>query len=227
MAMQVDGLEIEYEPPVAPETGNGTAPLPDWRKDKKGQDFVAARGRSGIVIRQGDETVEQAYARDERERGRGGDKRPRRKTKRPPMPDAPKKVDLKELETTLAEALKAPGMLAASFGDEWAADHFATSGPYLARNLILASEHNPWLRKKLEEAATGQDAMMKVVSLVGVGGALFAYAIPPIIYWFNLPAPAKTREMFGIPPRKERDATNAATAPPAPFSAGSTQPVAA
>jgi hypothetical protein len=39
--------------------------------------------------------------------------------------------------------------------------------------------------------------------------------IPPVIYWFNLPAPAKTREMFGIPPRKgEQPAAYAADHPP-------------
>ena len=103
-------------------------------------------------------------------------------------------------------------MPCAMFGDEWAAEHFTNSGPYLARNLILASEHNPWLRKKLEEASTGQDAMMMMISLVGVAGALFAYAVPPVIWWFNLPAPRKTREMFGIPDRRE-------PTPPPPYAA--------
>jgi hypothetical protein len=138
------------------------------------------------------------------------DRRPRRKSKRPPMPDAPRTVDLKELEATLAEALKAPALAAAAFGDEWAANHFTQAGPYLARNLILASQHNPWLKQKLEEAASGEDAMMKVVSLVGVGGALVTYIVPPIIWWLNLPVPSKTREMFGIPDRRERKPAYAA-----------------
>lgn len=206
--------ELDREPVTAPTpNGDSATPAADlWRADKNGKQYTARVGKPGIVYRQGDETIEQALERDAKPR----DKRPRRKTKAPKMPEAPRTVDLKELERTLAEALKAPALMCASFGDEWAADHFTTSGPYLARNLILASEHNPWLRRKLEEAATGQDAMMKVVSMIGVGGALFAYTIPPVIYWFNLPAPKKTREMFGIPERKptEREPEYAAGSPP-------------
>jgi hypothetical protein len=205
------------EPLTPPEPAPGqpepTQPPPtEWRTDTRGRDYIPRRragrpdGRQGNIIRQGDETIEQAIARDSKPR----DERPRRKPKRPKMPEAPRKVDLKELEQTLAEALKAPAMMCATFGDDWAAEHFTRSGPYLARNLILASEHNPWLRARLEEAAAGGDAMMKLVSLVGVGGALFAYSIPPIVYWFNLPVPEKTREMFGIPPRRERTPAYAA-----------------
>ena len=192
----------EVGPPPPPPAANGQPPPEEWKRTKDGkQEYIGRKGgRSGIIYRQGDETIAQARARDSQPTK---DKRPQRKSKRPSMPDPPRQVDLKELEVTLAEALKAPAMVCATFGDEWAAEHFTASGPYLARNLILASEHNPWLRKKLEEAATGQDAMMMVVSLVGVGGALFTYVIPPVIYWFNLPAPRKTRELFGIPDRRE------------------------
>jgi hypothetical protein len=199
-------------PPVNGEpasTGRPSPPKPDdWKvSSTNGRQYIGRNdGRQGVIWRQGDESIAEARTRDSTPR----DKRPR-KSKRPKMPEAPRKVDLKELEATLAEALKAPAMLCATFGDEWAAEHFTVSGPYLARNLILASEHNPWLRQKLEEAATGQDAMMKVVSLVGVGGACFAYAVPPIIWWFNLPAPRKTREMFGIPERRQREPAYAAS----------------
>jgi hypothetical protein len=198
------GEQEPFSPPPATEE--------QWRRDRRGREYVprGAGHGSGQVWRQGDETVAEARARDVSP----GDRRPRRKVKTPKMPEAPRKADLKQLEQTLAEALKAPAMLAASFGDEFGAEHFNRAGPYLARNLILASEHNPWLRQKLEEAATGQDAMMMVVSLVGVGGALFMYVVPPIIYYFNLPAPAKTREMFGIPDRKERPPDYAASPPP-------------
>lgn len=212
-----DGIRPAEPPPVAePE------PEPDpreWKVSKQGRQFYnptpGVRG-ARVIYRRGPETIAEAIARDQREQEeKARDKRPKRKPKAPRMPDAPRGVDLKELEQTLAEALKAPAMICATFGDEWAAEHFTKSGPYLARNLILASEHNPWLRRKLEEAATGQDAMMMVVSLVGVGGALFAYVIPPVVYWFNLPAPAKTRELFGIPPRKgEQPPTYAADHPP-------------
>lgn len=198
------GLEEAVAPPPPQPTADA------WKPDRQGREYIPrTSGKPGIIYRQGDETVEQARDRDAKPR----DKRPKRKPKRPPMPDAPRQVDLKELEATLAEALKSPAMICATFGDEWPAEHFTNSGPYLARNLVMASEHNPWLRKKLEEAATGQDAMMKVVSLVGVGGALFAYAIPPVIYWLNLPVPGKTREMFGIPPRREHQPAPNATGP--------------
>jgi hypothetical protein len=195
-------IDVDLEP-VAPPSPNGT-PEPDveqWRQDKNGDDYVPRQGRPGIIKRQGEETIAQARARDALPKTT---KRPR-KPKRPAMPDAPRKVDLKELELTLAEALKQPAIAAGMAGDEWAADHFTVAGPYLARNLVRASEHNPWLRRKLEDAATGQDAMMTIVSLMPVMGGLVLYFVPPVIYWFNLPVAETTRKRFGIPPRKEPD----------------------
>src|SRR5215831_1279751 len=219
--MDPEDIIQDIGPPGRDPTIVGPPPSADgdiWQVSKQGRQYHnPTPGKRGarVVYRRGDETIAQAIARDQQELAEAArDKRPQKK-KTPKMPDAPRGVDLKELESTIAEALKAPAMVCASFGDEWGAEHFAKSGPYLARNLILASEHNPWLRRKLEEAATGQDAMMMVVSLVGVGGALFAYVIPPVVYWFNLPAPAKTRELFGIPPRKgEQPAAYAADHPP-------------
>lgn len=189
--------ENGHPPPTPP-------PGPDeWKTSKNGKEYTSrGDGRQGVIYRQGEETIEQARARYLEEQK--GEKRPKRKSKTPKMPEGPRKVDLKQLEATLAEALKSPALICATFGDEWASSHFTTAGPYLARNLILASEHNPWLRTKLEEAATGQDAAMMVISMISVGGAAFMYIIPPVIWWFNLPAPAKTREMFGIPERKGR-----------------------
>ena len=69
--------------------------------------------------------------------------------------------------------------------------------------------------KELEELSTGGELAMKVITLLGVGGALFGYAIPPIIWWFNLPVPDKAREMFGFPPARIDDARRA----PAPVAA--------
>jgi hypothetical protein len=197
-----------------------------WRRDSRGREYIPRPGSSGrghgVLWRRGDETIEEATVRASRPR----DERPR-KTKRPPMPDAPKKPDLKELEHTIAEALKSPAIICATFGDEFGANHFATSGPYLARNLVVASDHNPWLRKKLEEAAVGQDAMMIMISAVGVGGALFAYAVPPIIWWFNLPVSDKAREMFGIPAqRKPEYAATKSPPPPEPAPESVPQPAA-
>lgn len=182
-----------------------------WKRDKQQRQYVSAQGRRGVIYRQGDETVAQALERDAKPKR---DKPPRRSKTPGKTPPPPKTVDMKELERLLAEALAAPAFVCATFGDQWAADHFTNQGPNLARNLVAAADHNPWLRSRLEAAASGGDAAMKLISLVGVGGALFGYAVPPIIYWFNLPVPDKGREMFGIPP-----ARNAQPAPPSGLAA--------
>jgi hypothetical protein len=207
-------------PPYRPPPEPPKSPTDDgWKLSKKNGKlyFNPTPGTRGarVIYREGNETIAEAIARDQRDQEQAlRDKRPRVRKRK--MPEPPRGADLKELEQTLAEALKAPAMMCASFGDEWAAEHFTKSGPYLARNLVLASEHNPWLRRKLEEAATGEDAMMMVVSLVGVGGAVIAYLVPPLIYFFNLPAPRKTRELFGIPDRRHQEPPPyAADQPPA------------
>lgn len=174
-----------------------------WQRDKSNREYIKAVGRRGIIFRQGEETVAQALERDQQPKPQG---RPQRKgANKPKTPPAPQKVDLKELEEMLANALKAPAMPAAAFGDEWAAEHFTNMGPFLARNLVLASETNPWLRRKLENAATGGDLMMQVVSLVGLGGACAMYIAPPLVWWLNLPIPEKGREMLGVPERRSED----------------------
>lgn len=196
---ELDGAGPQLEEPLPP-----SPPITEWRVDARGKYYVPRDdGVPGIIIRWDEsETVAQARERMALPR----DQRPKRKRARPNVPKLPeekaKKADLRELEATLAEALKAPAMVCAMVGDEWSAEHFTRAGPYLARNLILASEHNPWLRRKLEEAATGEDAMMLVVSLVGVGGAVISYTLPPIVYWLNLPVSDRVRVMFGIPDRK-------------------------
>lgn len=201
MATTVDPPFVDE--PVAPPGGEPDG-AGEWQKDRQGREWVARNdGRPGRIIRRDGETIEQARARDS---APPEDRRPRRtpKTKTPPKPPPPRKADLKKLEAALAEALKAPGALSATFlGDEWLAQHFQVAGPYFARNLIMASEYNPWLRAKLEEAATGQDAFMKVAGLMGVAGALVLYTAPPVIYLLNLRVPDQTREMMGIPPRRE------------------------
>lgn len=193
--MSVIDIPIEDAPP-----GQEPPPLDfdgGWKRNKAGREYVQAVGRRGVVYRQGDETIAQALARDA---APAPQNRPRRKST-PKTPPPPKGLDLKALEQQLAEALKAPAVPAAMFGDEWAANHFTQAGPYLARNLVLASETNPWLRRKLENAATGGDMMMQLMSLVGVGGALIMYVVPPVVWWFNLPLPEAGRQMLGIPER--------------------------
>lgn len=210
-AVADDELLEPVAPPTEPEPA-GTPATDGWRVDKQGREYVPRpKGKSGIIYRKDDETIDAALERD----AKGPEeRRPRRKTKTPKMPEAPKKVDLKELEKILTEAFRQPAIICAMRNDQWGADHFQTTAPYLARNLIVASEYNPWLRRKLEEAAVGQDAMMKIVGLVPVAGALAMYILPPVIYWFNLPVAEATRSRFGIPPRREPEYANPAQASP-------------
>lgn len=196
--------ELDGRPASADDQTDGAPPVEDgWQRDGRGRRYVTHEGKA--VFRRGDETIADALERNAQPKGTGKDKRPRAKSKRPNMPPAPTGVDLKELEKMLAEALSAPAMPCAMYGDEWAANHFTQQGPYLARNLVLASEHNPWLRRKLEAAATGQDAAVAALAMMGVAGALFGYAVPPIVWWLNLPVPERARQMFGIPPARTRD----------------------
>lgn len=199
----------EVVEPVQPPTPAQDGAEP-WRFDKNGEAYVPrGGGRPGIIKRQGDETVAQARERD----ASASTKRPRPKPKTPKMPKPPRKVDLKVLEEELAGALKAPGAIAMQFGDEWTAEHFVTRGPYLARQLVLAAEHNPWLRGQLESMAVGEDALMKVIAVMNVGGALVLYLAPPVIYLLNLPVPDKARLMMGVPDRKEKKPPYAAGTP--------------
>lgn len=206
----MDDIPVEdiTREPVQPPTENGTGPSEEeWSRSKAGKEYVPRQGKPGIIYRKGFETIPEARARD----ASAHEQRPRRRTPTPKKQAPPKEADLKALETLLAETLRTPALAAAMAGDEWAADHFTRNGPYLARNLIVASEHNPWLRHKLEEMAAGEAAMMTAISLVPVMGGLMLYLVPPIVYWFNLPVPDSARQRFGIPDRKEQPPTYAAT----------------
>lgn len=186
-------------------------PKPDdggvWLTDKAGRQYVKAQRRRGIILRQGDESIADALARDAQP---PGDRRPKSKAKAPPKPPPPTKVDLKELEKPLAEALKMPAAMCAMFGDEWAANHFTQMGPHVARNLVRTAEQNEWLRRKLEAFATTGELPMQLVAMIGLGGSFALYLLPPVIYWFNLPVPDQARDMLAIPPRR-------AQAPAAPL----------
>ncbi|HET7047881.1 MAG TPA: hypothetical protein VFI54_06375 [Solirubrobacteraceae bacterium] len=214
---------IDLDPATLEQEQNGPAPAPPaaeeggWRRDKAGKEYIPRQSGRGINYRQGEETVEQAQARD-LAAGKDRDERPSRARKgkasaRKPPP--PQKADLKELEPVLAEALTSPAMICAAFGDEWAANHFVNQGPLLARNLVVSAQHNPWLRKKLEKAASGEEMTMQLMSMVGVAGALVGYAIPPLVWWLNLPLPNDARKLFNIPDRRE----HAPSPPPPPETA--------
>lgn len=167
------------------------------------------RGRSGVIYRQGEETPEQALQRDS---SRGDGERPRKKATPPKVkkPPAPTKVDLKKIEHELAEGLKMPGMMCAALplgdGSAWGLNHFTKQGlggaDYLARNLVAASEYNPWLREQLEKAVSGEALAVKLITSMSLAAAVFAYAAPPLIYFLNLPFPDIGRDLLEIPPRR-------------------------
>jgi hypothetical protein len=199
---------------TAEEEGTPPAPVQDgWRVDAQERSYMPAKGRSGLIYRQGNETIEEALARD----AKGPkDVKPRKRAKK--TPPAPTQTNMKELEYALAEGLSAPAMLCAGFGDEWGADHFTLQGPKFARNLVKASEHNPWLRAKLEAAMLGEDFAIMLITTMGIAGGAFAYAIPPLIYYLNpgFVSP-ETRAMFNIPERADKpreEGEHAGTAPP-------------
>lgn len=171
-----------------------------WKTNKAGREYIVNPGRKGMLFRQGDESVGEAILRA----GLPDDPAPKRKSKagrhKPDPP--PATSDLRELEAMLAEAFKSPAVICGMAGDEWAANHFDLAGRALARNLVVASQHNPYLRKKLEAASTGGDAAIQLMSMAALGGAVIMYIGPPVVHWFNLPVPDKAREMFGIPDRR-------------------------
>jgi hypothetical protein len=194
--------------PAGEPAANGK-PEPEGSWEKRGKRFfVRHPTEARVVWRRGDETIAEALARDAKTPP-SGDRRPRaKKGRKPPSPPPPSNVDLRELEKLLTEALSAPAMACALLGDQWAADHFTQQAPALSRNLIVASERNPWLRRKLEALATGEEAAAQMLAMIGVAGALVGYAVPPIIWWLNLPVPERARLMFGIPPARERNPEN-------------------
>ena len=204
MTDELDGLAAPNAPPPASEFPPGATASPDgWRKDKAGRDFITIPGRRGPLYRRGEETIRDRLERDSRpkdEKPKPGGKR--RRPKLPDTPDKPRNEDLRELEAALAEAFRSPSMIAGLAGDLYLANHFAMWGPRLARNLVVTSEHNPWLRRQLETMASGGAVSMTVITLIGLAGAVLCYTAPPIIYLFNLPAPDMARQMFSIPERR-------------------------
>jgi hypothetical protein len=201
MSDDIPGIEPLDDPAAAAE-------LNGWRANRAGRLYIPRPDGIGQIYRRGEESVAEAFARDAKPK----DERPR-KSKTPPRKPPPAKADLRELEQLLSEAFRSPAVACAAFGDEWSADHFTNQGPALARNLVLSAEHNPWLRRKLEDAASGGDMAMQLVSLLGVAGALASYMLPPLIWWFGLGVPDKAREMFGIP-KDRADARRRATVRP-------------
>lgn len=194
-----DRIPVETDTPTPPPVDATKAALDQgWKLDKRGRLIIGARGRGGVIYRQGDETPEEAIARDIESRENGRPPKPRPKTEKAP---APSRKTSKELEAALTESLQAPAMLAGLRGDAWVADHIYREAPTLARNLVAASEHNPKMRARLESIAGGETAFGQFIVQIAVANALIAYALPPLVYYFGdrIPGGKRMRETFQVP----------------------------
>ena len=192
MSILAEDVTTEVQPPAGGETATragtdaGAAAADGWERDARGRAYIKApeghpaAARGGNVYRRGEETVDQALERAGRPDA----------DKKPPKPRAKKlpkretnEVDLKAVEAALAQVFQAPGQVAGMLlQDEWLFLHFQARGPELARALVNAAEHNPWLRKKLLELAQGGAAAMQLQAIVLLALAAAGYAIPPLAY---------------------------------------------
>lgn len=206
--------EITPGQPPGPE-GDGLAGMdaPDWQADGRGRRFVKAPAghpraeKGGTIYRRGDETVAEALERTSRP---DQDKKPPPKPRKKSMPKR-EAVDLKTIEEALGQVFQAPGQVAGMLlQDEWIMAHFMIRGPELARALCNASEHNPWLRKKLIELSTGGAAAMQLQAIVMLMIASASYAVPPFAYllgWNDkIPAFVQVSVLGGPIPVKARPA---------------------
>lgn len=198
---------------VAPVTAGMDAggPALDWQTDGRGRRFVKAPAghpladKGGTIYRRGDETVAGALERTARPD----------QDKKPPKPRAKKlpksqtnEPDLKTVEAALAQVFMAPGQVAgALLQDQWLLWHFQNRGPELARALVNAAEHNPWLRKKLLELAAGGAAAMQLHAIILLALAAAGYAIPPLAYMLGWEVPPIVQVAVGGPiPQRNRPA---------------------
>lgn len=195
----------------APADAAAAAAAEGWKPDKQGRQYITIPGRKGPLYRRGEETVAERIERAQRP----ADEAPKasKKRKQPAQPAAPDDFDLKVIEKAIAEALASPAMLAGLAGDVYLAQHFATQGPRLARVLVVTADSSPWLRRQLEQLAAGGSTALNVMGMLGLAVGIVGYVAPPIIYLFNLPAPAMAREMFQIPERRPTAADNGSTPP--------------
>lgn len=217
--------DVEPIEPAAPSPTADAPPAAGWKRDKAGREYLTVPGRRGPLYRRGEETISERLERDQRPKDpkpkakASKGKASKGKAKQPPQPPAPADTDLRSIEQALGEVFQSPAMFAGLVGDVWLANHFRINGPRLARNFVVASEHNPWLRRQLETMASGGAPAMAVMTMIGLAGGIAAYAAPPLIYIFNLPAPEMARVMFDIPERRNGTAPPPAEAAAAPQAA--------
>jgi hypothetical protein len=85
-------------------------------------------------------------------------------------------------------------MAAAMVGDEWATEHFTSTGRELAHRIAITSERHTQLRQWCEKALDSE-------SIIVLGLAAAAYSIPPMIHWNIIPGPDG---MLGVPRKPTR-----------------------
>lgn len=124
-------------------------------------------------------------AKGGRPRGKARDRKPRAKRSGGPSTaaKAKPKPTTAAIQETLTELLTAPGMAFAISGQDWPRDHVFRTGPELAENLAKASEHNVWLRARLEALASGDAAFGQVLLMAHVMVGLVVYAVPLAAYF--------------------------------------------
>lgn len=213
--------EVTAGPPLeSPDGDNGPAagkdagapPADGWERDSRGRAWVKApdghpaAGKGRNIYRRGDETIAEALERTARPD----------QDRKPPKPRAKKlpkretsEVDLKTVEVALAQVFMAPGQVAgALLQDQWLLLHFQARGPELARALVNAAEHNPWLRKKLLELAAGGAAAMQLQAIILLALAAAGYAIPPLAYLlgWQIPPVVQVAVLGGPIPERPRPA---------------------
>lgn len=225
MSILAEDVITEAQPPAGDETATsagkdaGAAAADGWERDGRGRAYVKApeghpaAKKGGNVYRRGEETVDQALERAGRPDA----------DKKPPKPRAKKlpkretnEPDLKMVEEALGQIFQAPGQVAGMMlQDQWLYMHFRLRGPELARALVNAAEHNPWLRKKLLELAAGGAAAMQLQAIVLLAMAAGAYVVPPLAYMLGWEInPIIQAAVLGGPiPQRPRPAPVAQPAP--------------
>lgn len=218
-----DTISPEADTAPAADPAGAARPQPDdgWQTAKNGRQFASNPGGGWPVWRRGDESVQEALLRAAEVKP---DRAPKSKRKRQAATagaaaKAPADVagTTRKIEEACAAILTAPAIGCAMFGDEWGANHFQVQGERFAATLARSSEHNPWLRARLEKLTEGELAIAAVLTSVSLTAAAAGYIAPPVIKYMNLPVHPRARAMLGVPPdpADQLAARRAQQAPPA------------
>jgi hypothetical protein len=169
----------------------------EWKQDKKGRYYIprVEGAGGGMIWRKGDETVDEARARDT--------ERSQHKKRSDPKPggkhaakSGPPKATTAELESFLAELLVMPAIpVKTLLGCDYCMHHFLTQGPLAAHQIAELSTDNPALRRLLERMYVSWTSLT-------YGAVLAAYIGKPLLH-HAAPAPVleAAGPFLGVPPR--------------------------